>query len=83
MKEIEYVNEKDFKSEFISFDDLHYQFTEGIFKQLKLKYGNMCSPIMVKNDKKSLMFCINLNNDKIKKEKGNNTYKIIVEKIIN
>ena len=44
-----------------------------------------CSPLMVKNDKKSLVFAINLGDkieNRIAYERGDDIYKIIIEKYI-
>jgi hypothetical protein len=73
MVKLDYTDEVTFKTEEIEFSDEHYE----IAKELWLRFGTKKIPIMVKNDKKSLIFCI----DKSEDSGENDIYRIIVEKI--
>jgi hypothetical protein len=81
MKKLEYIDESTFITEEIEFSDEHYELAENLYKNFK---DVSHSPIMVKNDKKSLVFCLNLfdkSKDRVDTECGNNVYRVIIEKI--
>ena len=82
MKKLEYADEATFETEEIIFTDKHY----NLAKKLHELYNDdlRCSPLMVKNDKKSLVFVINLGDkteNRVAYERGDDSYKIIIEKI--
>lgn len=86
MKKLEYIDEATFKSEIIEFTDEHYEIAEKLHKLYEDEDNlwSKCTPIFVKSDKKSLIFCINLGDkqkDRFKYERGDNLYRIIIEKI--
>lgn len=86
MKQLEFTSEKDFKTEILEFEDEHYEIANKLHEQYKSELLSKCSPIMVGQDKQSLLFCVNLG-DKLKDrgayERGDNMYRIRIEKIIN
>lgn len=85
MKELKYFDERSFKSEDVQFTDDHYNLMENIHKLYERSDILKCTPIMVGNDKDSLIFCVNLSDRSSNVsdwESGKNIYRIKVEKII-
>jgi hypothetical protein len=79
-----YYNEKTFKPELVYITDEHFQIAKNIHeiysKELKLNV----SPIMVANDKKSLLICVNMEHKedvdyRVKRECNEYLYKITIE----
>lgn len=70
MIKLKYTEEDTFITEEIEFSDEHYELAKKLHKQFENQ-----SPIMVKNDKKSLVFCVNLS-DEFK-----DIYRVVIEKI--
>ena len=83
MKTLDYTSEATFITEKVEFSDEHYGIAETLHKQYDSEIVGICSPIMVRDDKKSLVFCLNLGdkNDRASFEIGKNKYKVIIEKI--
>lgn len=84
MKKLEYTDEATFITEEIEFSDEHYDFAKKIHEQYKNELLSKCSPLMVKSDKQSLLFCVNFGDkikDRVAYERGDNTYRVIIEKI--
>jgi len=84
MKKLEYISEATFKPEDVLFDEEHYKLTKDIHKRYESVLLSKCSPIIVRDDKKSLCFCINLGDkdkDRFAYENGDNKYRITIEKI--
>ena len=84
MKKLDYTDEKTFITETIEFSDEHYKLAENLHEQYKNDKLSECTPIMVRNDKKSLVFSVNLGDklkDRVAYERGDNMYKVIIEKI--
>lgn len=83
MKTLNYTPEATFITEKIEFSDEHYGIAETLHKQYESEIIGICSPIMVRDDKKSLVFLINLGdkNNRVAFEIGKNKYKVIIEKI--
>lgn len=81
---LEYIDEDTFIAEDVEFDDEHYEFAKKIHKQYENDLLSKCSPLMVRSDKQSLIFIVNLG-DKLKDrtayERGDNMYKVIIEKL--
>lgn len=85
MKKLEFTSEKDFKTEILEFKDAHYEIATNLHKVYSSELLSECSPIMVGEDKKSLIFCINFGDklkDRVSYERGDNMYRIKIEKII-
>jgi hypothetical protein len=78
MKEMEYVDEKNFKKEIIHFEDEHLDLAASMWKT----YGNY-GPFIVCDDKKSLCFAVNkyTGSDRVERELGKHLYKVKIEKI--
>jgi hypothetical protein len=66
-----YVDEITFKTEDVWFEDEEFQLFEDLYSQYSTKFD--CTPIMVGNDRKSLVFSLKL--------KNKNIYKITLTKI--
>lgn len=84
MKKIEFTSEKDFKTEILEFKDEHYEIAEKLHSQYESEFLSKCSPIMAGEDKTSLLFCINLGDklkDRVAYERGDDMYRIRIEKI--
>lgn len=84
MKKLEYTDEATFISEEIEFSDEHYELAKKLHKEYEDVLLLKCSPLMVKNDKKSLFFCVNLGDkskDRVAYHSGVNVYRVIIEKI--
>ncbi len=77
MKQIEYISEHTFEKEIINIEDEHYDLAVEILNS----FGNY-GPLIVKNDKKSLMFAVNLAKNRVDREIGTNLYRITIEKIL-
>lgn len=86
MKKLNYTSEKDFVTEEIEFSDKQYEIIEKLHNLYKSERCSECTPILVRDDKKSLCFCIDMF-DKRKNihtpERNDCLYRITVEKIIN
>jgi hypothetical protein len=84
MKKLEYTDEETFITEEIEFSDEHYELAENLHKQYESEILSKCSPIMVRKDKKSLIFCVNFGDkmkDRVAYENGDNMYRVVIEKI--
>lgn len=84
MKKLEYVSEETFIKEDIEFNDEHYDLAEELRERYKSPLLSECTPVMVREDKKSLVFCVNLGDrekDRVAYANGDNAYKVIIEKI--
>lgn len=82
---LEYTDEATFVTENVEFGDEHYELSKNIHKQYESELLSKCSPIMVDKDKQSLIFCVNLGdklNHRVAYERGDNIYRIKIEKII-
>lgn len=73
-----HTDEETFVTSAVEFREEHYSLAEDLHSLYDDDGLSKCTPIMVSNDKKSLLFCVNLN-DRI--ERGDNKYRIIIEKI--
>ncbi len=83
MKKLEYTDEATFLTEQVEFNEKQYSIAKNLHKSYTRLSKNI-SPIMVGKDKKSLLFCINLDDrlvDRAAYENGDNIYRIIIEKI--
>ena len=84
MKKLEYTDEYTFVTEEVEFSDEHYELAKNLREQYESELWSKCTPIMVRGDKQSLVFCLNFG-DKLKDraayERGDNMYKVIIEKI--
>lgn len=86
MKKIEYTDESDFITREMEFEDEHYELATKLHEKYQDSLLSKCSPMLVrsKGDKKALLFCVNLgdrDNDRVAYERGDNLYRIIIEKI--
>lgn len=84
MKKLEYTDEATFITEEVEFSDEHYELAKNLHKQYESEILGKCSPIMVRKDKQSLVFCVNFGDrlkDRVAYERGDNMYKVIIEKI--
>ena len=76
----EFTDEATFVSEMVEIPDAQCL----IAKELHDKFGNY-GPVILRNDKKSLCFAISedkrRNSNRLETEKGNNLYRITIEKI--
>ena len=84
MKQVNYASEATFKSELVEFPDEQYELAESLHKIYENELWSKCTPIMVRDDKKSLVFCVNLGDkekDRVDYECGKNAYKVIIEPI--
>lgn len=72
---LQYTDEKTFISEDIEFLEEHVE----IANQLNEAFGT--TPVIVRNDKKSLCFGINKGLSRLDREKGTNLYRVTIEKI--
>jgi hypothetical protein len=84
MKKIEYTDEATFITEEVEFSDEHYELAKNLHKQYESELWSKCTSIMVRKDKQSLVFCINFGDrlkDRVAYERGDNMYKVIIEKI--
>ena len=84
MIKLEYTDESNFITEEVEFSDEHYDLAKKLHKQYESELGSKCTPIMVSKDKQSLVFCVHFSDklkDRVAYERGDNTYKIIIEKI--
>lgn len=77
MKQIEFTDEATFITETINVTDEHYELTEQMYNL----FGDTDLPFMVRNDKKSLCFCVNKGENRIDREIGTNLYRITIEKL--
>lgn len=83
MVKLNYTDEKNFITEEIEFSDDHYLLAKKIHELYEGGIDKK-TPLMVKNDKKSLLFCVDVsdvNTNRVDRENGKNKYKIIIEKI--
>lgn len=81
---LEYTDEKTFITENVEIPDEQYEIAVKLHEQYKSDLWSKCSPIMVRNDRQSLVFCVNLGDklkDRVAYECGDNSYKVIIEKI--
>ena len=81
---LEYTNEETFIKEDVEFSEEHYEFVKSLHIQYESELWSKCTPIMVGKDKESLIFCVNLgdkNKDRVAYERGDNSYKVVIEKI--
>ena len=85
MRKLEYTSESTFITEEVEFSDEHVRLAENIHGLYKSEFLSKCSPLMVRPDKESLVFLMNLGDrtDRVAYERGDNMYKIIIEKIKN
>jgi len=84
MKKLEYTDGKTFLTEEIEFTDEHYSLAKNLHRPYENEVLSKCTPIMVAEDKQSLIFCVNLGDklkDRVAYERGDNMYKIKIEKI--
>lgn len=84
MKKLEYTDESTFTKEEVEFNDEHYELAKNLYSHYESDMWSKCTPIMVRKDKKSLTFCVNLGDkskDRLAYERGDNMYKVIIEKI--
>ena len=84
MKKLEYIDEVTFIKEDVEFSDEHYNLAENLYKQYESELWSKWTPIMVRKDKQSLVFCVNFGDklkDRVAYERGDNMYKVIIEKI--
>jgi hypothetical protein len=84
MKKLEYTDESTFTTEEVEFSDEHYELAKNLHKQYENELLSECTPIMVRQDKQSLVFCVKFGNklkDRVSYECGDNMYKVIIEKI--
>lgn len=84
MIKLEYIDEVTFNTEEIEFSEEIYDIANKLYEQYQSE-SSKCTPIMVGNDKKSLVFCVNLGDrekDRISYEKGDTLYRVVIEKII-
>jgi len=84
MKKIKYVDEASFNECEVDVNNEMYELVEKIHKQFYTGLWSECSPITLKSDKKSLCFCVNLENrneNRVGYERGDKSYKISIEKI--
>jgi len=84
MQKLEYTDESTFITEEVEFSDEHYELTKNLHKQFESESILKCTPIMVRKDKQSLVFCVNLGDrlkDRVSYENGDNMYRVIIEKI--
>jgi hypothetical protein len=84
MKKLEYTDESTFITEEVEISDEHYEFAKNLHKQYESELLSKCTPTMVRNDKKSLVFCVNFGDkfkDRVDYERGDNMYKVIIEKL--
>lgn len=72
-----YTDEESWKSEDVEINDQLYD----IAKELHDKHGNY-GPVILRKDKKSLSFGINKAIDRVERERGDNLYRITIEKVI-
>lgn len=80
---LKYTDEATFITETVEFTDEYYSIAKKLHEQYDSGLSN-CTPIMVREDKKSLVFCVNLGDrlkDSVAWERGDNLYKVIIEKI--
>lgn len=84
MKKLEYTDEYTFITEEVEFSKEHYELAKNLHKQYESELWSKCTPIMVRKDKQSLVFCVNFGDklkDRVAYERGDNMYKVIIEKI--
>lgn len=84
MIKLEYTDESNFVTEEIEFSDEHYELAQNLHKQYESELYSECTPIMVRRDKKSLVFSVNFGDrlkDRVVYEHVDNMYKVIIEKI--
>jgi hypothetical protein len=84
MKKLNYTDETTFLTEEVEFSDEHYQLAKNLNDMYFNGLWSKCTPMMVRADKQSLVFCVNFG-DKLKDraacERGDNMYRVIIEKI--
>ncbi len=80
---LNFTDEKTFKSELIEFENDHFNIAKKLHDIYKDDDISICSPIMVGQDKKSLLFCLDTSSgkDRVEMECGFNKYRVRVEKI--
>ncbi len=84
MIKLEYTDEETFITEEIEFSEEQYNIATKLHEQYKSEYLSKCSPIIVRKDKKSLMFAVNLGDkqkDRAAYERGDDLYRVVIEKI--
>jgi hypothetical protein len=84
MKKIEYTDEKTFITEEVEFKNEHYDIAKNLHKQYESELCSECTPIMVRKDKQSLVFYVNFGDklkDRIAYERGDNMYRVIIERV--
>ncbi len=93
VKKLEYTDESTFITEEVKFSDEHYELAKNlrgsslnflVYKQYENELWSKCTPIMAREDKQSLVFCVNLGDksrDRVAYERGDNKYRIIIERI--
>ena len=82
MKKLEYIDDKNFETEIVEFENEHYDVAEQIYIQCKKLYDHVHPVIVSKsNDKNSLIFGINLGKTRLEQDRGDNTYRIRIEKV--
>jgi len=73
---MQYGDEETFVMEEIDIPDEQY----GVAKELHTLFGNY-GPIIVRKDKKSICFGVNKATDRVARERGDNLYRITIEKV--
>lgn len=84
MKNLDYTDEATFITEEVEFSDEHYELTKKLHKECESDLLSKCTPIMVREDKKSLVFGVHLGDrlkNRVAYECGDNRYKVIIEKL--
>lgn len=76
MMKLTYTDEQTFLSENVFVSKAQY----NIAKKIQQQFNNT-SPIMVHTDKQSILFCVDLSENRIDSELGVNAYRVIIEKI--
>ena len=76
-----YTNEKNFISEYVDVDKELYDIAEDVNNFLSEKYNVKALPIILSEDKKSLVIGLNLATNKVDRECGKKFYRIKVDKL--
>ena len=81
---LNYTDEATFITEICDFTEEHYTLAEQLHKQYESERLSECTPLMVRKDKQSLVFTINLGdriNNRVAYERGDHIYKVVIEKV--
>jgi hypothetical protein len=71
-----YTDEATFITEEVEIPDEQYRIAQDLYEV----FGNY-GPVILRNDKKSLSFCVNKAKNRVDREIGTNLYRITIEKI--